>query len=464
MKTMNKKIALVALVLGISFSALAQDKQWTLRAAVDYALENNLQVQQTKLDYETAEQNVVTAKGNFLPTLSGSANHNYNFGSFIGQDGSRIARDSRGNSFGLNTGVTLFNGFRNTATFNQAKLGLEQSVLQQEILSNDIALNVVNAYLNILFNKESLKLAEEQIGFSEKQYDQIKAFVDAGSRARVDLLDTESQLAADEQRLVTARNNVDLSLLSLSQLLQLPKQNFDIENIDVNLTNAVFTYNDSGEILSYALENRPEIKNAELNIDNADFNIKIAKSAFYPTLSFGAGASTSYQHIQGQEDLRSQTVEDFAAPSGFTTSLVPNGFSDQVEDNLGYNVGFRLSVPIFNGFQNKANVTRAEINKKRLELALEQQKQTLNTNVEQAFADAKAALTQYEASEKSLKLQEAVFKNGQDSYELGASTSFELDQLKNRLLNAQSSFLNAKYNFVFKTKVLDFYLGKSITE
>jgi len=463
MKTKINIITLVVMAL-ISVSAIAQDKKWTLKEAVNYALENNLQVQQTKLDFETAEQNVVTAKGNFMPNLTGSGSHSYNFGSFIGQNGSRIARDSRGNSFGLNTGVTLFNGFRNTATYNQAKLGLETSLLQLEILSNDIALNVANTYLTILLNKEALSLIEEQMVFTQKQYDQIKALVDAGTRARVDLVDTESQLAADQQRLVAAQNNVDLSLLSLSQLLQLPSQNFDVEIIEIDLANAVFAYNDSGEILSYALENRPEIKNAELNIDNADLNIKIAKSARYPSLNFGAGASTSYQHLQGQRDVRSQSVTDLTSPSGTSTVLVPNGFADQIEDNLGYNVGFRLNIPIFNGFQTKANITRAEINKKKLELALEQQKQTLNTNVEQAFADAKASLKQYEASEKSLSLQEEVFKNGQASYELGASTSFELDQLKNRLLNAQSTFLNAKYNFVFKTKVLDFYLGKSVTE
>lgn len=463
MKKKNR-VLLVAIIALINVSAFAQVKVWTLKESVDYALQNNLQVQQTLLDFETAEQNVVSAKGNFLPTLNGSASHSYNFGSFIGQDGNRVSRDSRGNSFGLNTGVTLFNGFRNTATYNQAKLGLEASKLQLEILNNDISLNVVNAYLNILFNKEALKLAEEQIGFSQSQFDQVKAYVDAGSRAKVDLIDAESQLAADQQRLVTAENSVDLSLLALSQLLQLPKGNFDIEVVDVNLNNAVFTYNDSGEILSYALANRPEIKNAELNIDNAEYNIQIAKSAFYPTLSVGASASTSYQHFQGQDDVR-QVITGFDPVSGAAIiELRKNGFEEQVEDNLGYNVGFSLNIPIFNGFRTKSNVTRAEINKKKIELALEQEKQVLNTNVEQAFADAKAALKQYEASQKSLTLQETVFQNGQSSYELGASTSFELDQLKNRLLNAQSTFLNAKYDFVFKTKVLDFFLGKPITQ
>jgi outer membrane protein len=458
MKKTNKlNSLLIVCVLAIT-SVSAQQKMWTLQEAVDYALENNLQIQQTKLDYETAEQNVVTAKGNFLPDLNASASQLYNFGSFIGQDGNRIARDSRGNNFSLNTGVTLFNGFRNTATYKQAQLGLETSQLQLEILNNDVSLNVVNAYLNILFNKESLSLANEQIGFTQSQFNQVKELVDAGVRARIDLLDSESQLASDQERLVNAENSVELSLLSLSQLLQLPKENFDIETLEIDLDNAVLLYKDTGEILSYALTNRPEIKNAELNIENADLNIKIAKSAYFPTVNFGAGASTSYQHLQGQDDVI-PTFNDFGLFAGFQE----NGFTQQVENNLGYNLGLSVNIPIFNGFQTKANVTRSEIDKKRLELALEQQKQTLSVNIEQAFTDAKAALKQYEASEKSVELQELAFENAQTSYNLGASNVFELEQVKNRLLNAQSSYLNAKYNFVFKTKVLDFYLGKSIT-
>ncbi len=463
MRTNMKKLTYLLLLL-IGFSATAQEKKWTLKESVDYALQNNISVKQSILDQQIAEQDLKSAKGNFLPTVSGSASQNWNFGSFIDQNGSRISVDSRGNGFGLSTGVTLFNGFRNTNLQKQAELGIESSKVQLDILKNNISLNVVNAYLNILFNREAVKQAEEQVIISQKSLDQVQELVDAGARARADLLVSKSQLASDNERLVNAENNVVLSLLNLSQLLQVPAQGFDIENVDIDLTEAVLVYNNSNEILSYALDNRPEIKGAQLGIDNAELNYQIARSAYYPTLSFGAGASTSYQHLQGQDDVLPIIIGLDSNTGLPIIENQKNGFLEQVENNLGYNVGFSLSIPIFNGFRTDASVKRAEITKERVVLALEQEKQTLTSNVEQAFADAKASLTQYEASKISLESQELAFQNEQDKFDLGVSTSFQLEQVRNRLINAQSSFLNAKYNYVFKTKVLDFYLDKPITE
>ncbi len=460
----NRNTILSIITLCICAFAFAQEKQWSLKESVDYALENNITVRQTAIDKAIAEQDLESAKGNFLPTVNANASQNWNFGSFIDQNGGRISIDSRGNSFSLNTGVTLFNGFRNMNLKKQAELGVEASQIQLEILEDNISLNIVNAYLNILFNKESLKLAEDQVSISQKSLDQVQELVDAGARARADLLVSKSQVAADQERLVNAQNSVDLSLLSLAQILQIPSEGFEIQDVDIDLTEAVLVYKSTNEILSYAIENRPEIKGAQLNIDNAELNYQIAKSAYYPTLSFGAGASTSYQHLQGQDDVR-QIVTGFDPMTGLPiTEFQKNGFKEQIENNLGYNVGFNLSIPIFNGFRTDANVRRSQLSKERITLALDEQIQTLRANVEQAFADAKASLIQYEASKLSLESQELAFQNEQDKYDLGVSTSFQLEQVRNRLINAQSSFLNAKYNYVFKTKVLDFYLDKPITE
>ena len=454
---MKNSFVIVALFLGIT--SFSQVKKWSLQKCVNHALENNISIKQTGLDALIAEENITTAKSNFMPTVSGSASQGFNFGSFIGQDGSRISRDSRGNSFGLNTGITIFNGFQNINVYKQAKLGLKSSQLQIEILKDNISLNVVNAYLNILLNKETLKLAEEQIAISNKSLEQVQSLVDAGVRARTDLLDAESQSATDRERLVNAENSVDLSLLNLAQLLQVSKDNFDVESIGIDLTNAVLQYNNTNTILSYALVNRAEIKSAELNLENAGLDIAIAKSSYLPSLTFGGGLATSYQHFQGQNDI----IPIYDTTTGTITELRPNGFAKQFENNLGYNFGFNLNIPIFSGFRTDASVNRAKINKEKSGLALEQEKQTLTTNIEQAFADAKASLKQYEASKTSVDAQEEAFKNAQEKFNLGVNTSFELEQVRNRLINAQSSFLNAKYNFVFKTKVLDFYMGKSLT-
>ncbi|MFC5194616.1 MULTISPECIES: TolC family protein [Bizionia] len=461
MMKINKVLTLSFLTVVFSVSSYAQEKVWTLEECVNYALENNISIKQTELDTELADQDLITAKGNFLPTLDGNASQNWNFGSFIGQDGNRVSRDSRGNSFGLNTGIVLFNGFRNTSTYKQAELGIESSQLQLDILKDNISLNVVNQYLNILLNKENLKVAEEQIIISEKQVNQLSELVDSGVRPRADLYEVQAQLASDQERLINTQNSVDLALLSLAQLLQVSQDGFDVQPMALTLPAVMVQEKSANDIYDFAVQNRPEIRQAELNIENAQLNVEIAKSAYYPTLTFGAGLGTSYQHFQGQDDVR-LVFPDPSDPSNFV--FEPNGFGQQLEDNLGYNLGFRLNIPIFNGFQTKANVSRAVINSKRIEYGMDQAKQDLRTNIEQAYADAKAALKQFEASETSLNAQDESFRNAQDSYNLGVMNAFEFEQVRNRLVNAQANVINAKYNFVFKTKVLDFYLGIPLTE
>lgn len=440
--------------------ALAQEtKVWTLKECVDYTLENNIRVKQTQLDVNTADENLVTAKGNFLPNLSGAASQNYNFGSFIDQDQRRISTDARGNTFGLNTGVILFNGFQNTSVYKQAKLGIESSKLQLAILRDNISLNVVNQYLSVLLNKENLKVANDQIDVTRKRLDQVKELVDSGVRPKADLFDVQAQLASDQEQLTNVKNNVDLALLSLAQLLQVSHRGFDVEDMLMQLPEVLLEHKSADDIYDFAMTTRPEIKQAELNIEDSQLGIDIAKSAYYPTLSFGAGMFTSYQHQQGQDDVR--PIVDPDNPPNII--FIPNGFGQQINDNLGYNFGFNLNVPIFNRLQTKANVTRAEINNERIAYALEQEKQTLRTNIEQAYADAKAAFNQFESSKLSLDAQNESFKNAQESYNLGVMNAFEFEQVRNRLINAESNLINSKYNFVFKTKVLDFYLGKPLT-
>lgn len=458
---MNRNIVTtVLLTIFISISGFAQDKKWGLEECVNYALENNISIKQTALDTDLADQDLKSAKGNFLPNVNASASQDWNFGSFIGQDGNRVSIDSRGNSFGLNTGVTLFNGFRNTSIYKQAQLGIESSELQLSILKDNISVNVVNQYLNILLNKENLKVAEEQVAITEKQVIQVSELVDSGVRPRADLFEVEAQLASDRERLTNVENSLELAKLALTQLLQISNEGFDVEEIELSLPEVLVEHKSSNEIYDYALQNRPEIKKAELDIENSILAIDIAKSAYYPTLSFGAGLGTSYQHFQGQEDLR--VVIDPNDPTNI--SLVENGFWQQLEDNLGYNLGFRLDIPIFNRMQTKVSVDKAKINKERIAYSLDQAKQDLRSTIEQAYTDAKAAFKQFEASQVSLNAQKEAFKNAQESYNSGVMNSFEFEQVRNRLVNAEANLINAKYNFVFTTKVLDFYLGKPLTD
>ncbi|WP_243652156.1 TolC family protein [Mariniflexile fucanivorans] len=487
MKKNKMKNSLVLVALVVCMFSFAQDKKWTLEACVNYALENNITVKQSELDTETAQENIVSAKGNFLPSVNGSTSGNFNFGSYIGQDGSRISSNTFGSSLSVNTGVTLFNGFRNTNLYKQAKLGLESSQVQLQKLKDDISLAVVNSYLNALLNKENYKIAEEQVRVTEQQVERIRILFNEGSQPKTALFDVEAQLASNKEQLINAQNGIDLALLNLAQLLQISHRGFDIEEVTFDLSSVELMYNDTDEIYNKALENRPEIRAAEISIENSELDIKIAKSAFYPSVSLGAGLGTSYQHTLGEKDRI--TIVDVDNPGSIAyipiyepTDLVnpiliqstdprnpanyksiPNGFGKQFNNNLGYNVGVSVSVPIFNGNRTRASVNRSIISNKRMAYGLEQAKQDLLSTIENAYLDARAALNQYKASNASLIAQEEAFRTANESYSLGVMTSFEFEQVRNRLINAQSTLANSKYNFVFKSKLLEFYNGTPIT-
>jgi outer membrane protein len=447
----TKIVTILAFALFISVNA--QDKKWTLQECVDYALDNNISIKQQELSKELIEEDITTAKGNFYPSLSASASQNFNFGSYIDNYGGRVSRDSRSNSFSLGTGVTLYNGNRNKNTLLRAQKSLEAAGFDLEENKNNIMLFIVNSYLNVLLNKESLKIAEEQVAISESQIEKVKNLVNAGSQPKANLLEAEATLATNMQQLTNAQNALDLSLLSLAQLLQLSHKGFDIEDVTLNINAASLIYNDTDAIYNKALANLPEIKSAEIAVENSEIAIDLAKAGFLPSLSLNAGMGTSYQHNQGQKDVRAILDENN------NVVYVPNGFGKQLEDNLGYNVGFSLNIPIFNRFQTKSNVTRAQINQERTELALLDKQIKLRETIEKAYADAKASLNQFIAAEKSLESQEESFKNAQVSYNSGVMTSFDFDQVRIRLVNSQSSLINAKYNFVFRTKLLEYYLG-----
>jgi outer membrane protein len=449
---MRTKIVTI-LVLAFFISTQAQDKKWTLQECVDYAVENNISIKQQELSNELIKEDIVTAKGNFYPSLNASASQNFNFGSYIDNYGGRVSRDSRSNSFGINSGVTLYNGNRNKINLLQTQKSLEAAGFDLEENKNNIMLFVVNSYLNVLLNKESIIIAQEQIVISKSQLEKTQALVNAGEVPRANLLEAQATLANNEQQLTTAQNALDLSLLSLAQLLQVSHNGFDIEDVSLTIDSASLIYNNTDEIFNTALASLPEIKSAEIAVENSELSIDRAKAGFLPSLSFGAGVGTSYQHNQGSKDVRAILDENN------NVIYVPNGFGKQLEDNLGFNAGFSLSIPIFNRFQTKSAVAKAKINLQRTELALLDRQVKLRETIEKAYADAKASLNQFISAEKSLFAQKESFKNAQESYNSGVMTSFDFDQVRNRLVNAQSSMTNAKYNFVFRTKLLEYYLG-----
>ncbi len=445
----TKIVTILAFIFFISLNA--QDKIWSLEECVQYALDNNISIKQQELSNELVEEDIVTAKGNFYPGLSGSARQGWNFGSYIGQNGVRISNNSRSNSFGLNAGVNLYNGNRNRNILDQTYKSFEKAGYDLEENKNSIMLYIVNSYLNVLLNKETLKITQDQILISNKQVEKALGLVESGSKPKAILLEAKATLAANKQNLTTAQNTLDLSLLSLAQLLQISHKGFDVQDILLDLKVEELAQTDTDQIFNKAVSFLPEIKSAEVVVENSDIAIKIAKGSYYPTLSFGAGLGTSYQY---NKNFRNPITGEI---------IQPDSFGQQLKDNMGYNLGFNLSVPIFSRFQTKSGVTRASINKEKAELQLVDKKVQLREQIEKAYADATASLDQFISAQTSLVAQEELFKNAQESYDSGVMTSFDFDQVRSQLVNAQSTIANAKYNFVFRTKLLEYFYGIPIT-
>jgi outer membrane protein len=426
----------------VSFS-FAQDKQWTLQECVTYALENNISVQQTEYNTLTSEENLVASRGQFLPSLGASYSQSISFGNAELFPGSFVDRTFHSSSASINVSQTVFNGFRTTNLYKQSKLNLEQSKLELEKIKDDITLNVVNSYLNVLFNKENLNTAIFQLDFSEKQLNRVKELVDSGVSAKGDLLNIEATLANDEQTVVAAENNLNLAKLSLAQLLQISSEGFDVINVVVDEPSTTLLYADSNSIYDIAATERNEIKSAEKAIEVSELGTVISKGGYLPTLSFSYG---------------------FNSGANFSNLSSSNSFVQQMNDNKGHNLSLRLSVPIFSRFQNKTSVSKSKIQEEKAKLNLEQAKLTLYANIERAFLDVKAALKSHEAAKKSLAAQELSLENTQGRFSIGMANAFDLDQERTKLVNAKASLTKAKYDFVFKSKVLDFYAGKSLVD
>ncbi len=441
--TKIKQLTLAGLLL-VGLSASAQQKKWSLQECVDYALENNITILQGENSILNNEQNIDASKGQFLPSVSGFVGHTVSLGNRELFPGQFVDRTDNSTNASISLSQTVFNGFRLTNLYKQSQLNLETSKLELNRIKDDISLNVVNAYLNVLFNIENLEIAQAQYDFSKKQLDQVRELVDAGVQPQANVYDAEATLSSDLQNVTVAENNYELALLSLSQLLQLPYEGFEVEVIELDNPSSELMYKNASPIVSYALDNRYEIKVAQKNIENSALNTEVSKSGYLPTVSFNYafGSNVFFTNLVDTED----------------------SFFNQLNNQKGHRFSLNVSIPIFSQFQNKTSVARAKIQEENAQLNLKQAKLDVEANVQRAFADAKAALRAYEAAKSSLESQEIAFQNSQERYDIGAMNAFDLEQSRLRLVNAESSLINAKYDFIFKTKVLDFYLGKPITQ
>jgi outer membrane protein len=463
----------------ISFSAFSQAKKWTLEECVDYAVKNNISIKQSELDLKNSAIDKKAALGNFLPSLNASASHSWNIG--LNQNittGLLENQTTQFTSAGLNSNVAIYNGLQNQNRFQRAKLAIIASQYQLDKMKDDISLNIANAFLQILFNKENIKVQQEQLNSDENQFNRTTELVNAGVIPRGDLLDVKATVAADKQRLVAAENTLFISKLSLAQILQLDDfQNFDVSDEDYAALESSTMLQKPEDILAKAKENRVELKIAKTNLDIAEKDIKIAKGAFQPSLTgfYSFSSRVAYNdritgvvpNSQNPTSIIGQvegTGQNVIQPNYTPVFGGPNSFFNQLSDNKGHSFGAQLNIPIFNGFSAKNNLERSKIALDRTKIAQQQAELDLERNVYNAITDAKGALNSYQSAVAALEARQQAFDYAKEKYAVGMMNSFDFNQSQTLLTNAQSEVLRTKYDYIFKVKLVEFYFGIPIKQ
>jgi outer membrane protein len=472
---MSKKIFLLALFL--SSAAFAQPKKWTLEECVAYAYKNNISIKLTKLDSVSAQIDKSSAFGNFLPSINANTTHAWNIG--LNQNittGILENQTTQNTSVGLNYGITLYNGLQNQNRLRRANLSILAAQYQISKMKDDIGLNIANAFLQIIFNKENLTVQKNQLANNEKQLTRSTELVNVGVVPRGDLLDIKATVANNQQAVVLAENALILSKLALAQLLQLDNfQDFDVSDaLTVNSQSLILDENPS-KIYEKAQQERYEIKIAKTNLDLANKDIAIAKGAYQPRLNAFYSFSTRAGYSDRVVDFAQNTANPFS-PIGVVQatgqSVVQPNFIpvlgkaapvfDQFSDYKGHSFGLQMTIPILNGFAVRNNVARSKVNKDRTEIALQQAEIDLKRNVFTAFTNAKGAKNAYETALAALTAREEAFNYAKEKYAVGLMNSFDFNQSQTLLSNAQSEVLRTKYDYIFKVKIVELYFGIKI--
>ena len=430
----------------------------------------------------SAELQRDAATANLFPNLNFNGGYFWQFGQSIDPiTNVRRDGDRQTSSITLSSNWVLFDGLQNIKWIRQSKLDHLAAVYNLEAIKNDISLNIASAYLQVILNKQIFEVAENQLKISESQMNRSKKLFEAGSIPKGEYLQVQAQMARDDQSVIAAKNNVDISTLQLIQLLQLESyEGFDIVVPDLsNPDNALLNYTPT-EIYDVALGNQPSIKTSEVMVESAEKQLEISKGQYSPTISLQAqvnsNASQDLPRATGTVDaygIIGYTEEGGAQgpgnpiyttqPQTFATGFEDYPFFDQFGDNVNQFVGINLQVPIFNRFQVRNNVRNSEIQLDRAMVDLELTKNDLRQTIERAYADAYASLKTFRASETSLEATEENWKYAQKRYEQGAMNQFEYENTRNQFLNATAEMLRSKYDYIFKIKVLEFYLTNNIT-
>ncbi len=477
-KTSKNSLVVFFLILGCFVSAQSQ-KKWTLEECVSYALANNISIKNAGLDTNLADIDKKGAIGNFLPAVNASTSHSWNVG--LNQNittGLLENQTTQFTSAGFNMGIDLYNGLQNQNRLRRANLSKIATQYQLTKMQEDVALNVANSFLQILFNKENVKVQKEQLANNQKQLQRAVQLLEAGVIPRGDLLDMKATVAADEQRVVVAENALLISKLSLAQLLQIEAfVHFDIIDQEYDVIQNPLLLQTPAAIFEKAKEIRTELKIAQTNLEIAARDLAISRGAYQPRLqgfySFSTRAS-SLERVTGIALNPDNPTTVIGFVEGTAQNVVQPNFNpilgkalpilDQFENNKGQNFGVQLSIPIFNGFAARTNVQRSKVGLERSKIFFEQETLTLERNVYTAFTDAKGALNAYEAAITTLEARQESFLYAKERFDVGLLNAFDFNQSQTLLANAQSEVLRTKYDYIFRTKILEFYFGIPIIQ
>jgi len=444
MKINERKLLIaILLMLFIGIEGMAQVKTWTLRECIDYALDKNIQIQKANLANNQNELNFNQSKSNRMPSVNASISENFNwykgFDSSTGKYGS--SNGSNSTNYGINTNVSIFSGNKLNTKIKQSELNFLSGTYYAESVKESIGLNILNAYLQVLYSYENVKNAEKQIEATAEQLALAQERMDLGVISLSDYLQIKSQLANEKSTLVNANSQLALNKVTLEQIMELPVEP-DFEITYPNFDNLLleFIQPSAAEIFAQALEIKPEIKYSELSKESIALNVKISEADFMPNLSLNAGIS-----------------------SGYSSLITGSDFGTQFTDKINPSIGLTLSIPIFQKKQVKTNVALAHIAVSNAELDVLDTKNQLRKEIEQVCLDVVSAQSQYSASIELMQSTQESYNVTIEKYKVGLLNAVDFLVQKTSLINSESNLLQSKYNLIFKYKVLDFYKGIPLT-
>ncbi len=446
-----------------------------LKECIKIGQQNSIAIKQALLSEKDAQIGVKYSKSSQLPNLEGNSNLSYNIGRRVNPTtNTYISESFLSQSYSLSSGMLLFNGKKLRNNISKALTDKKMSEENTNQIERDIALLVTNYYLLILYAEENLINSENQYNSTKEQLERTMKLVNAGSKPQSASLNLEAQLLADEQKKISRQNELDKAYLDLKNLLQINENdNIKIQHPDINsLFTSKNTVYSLSELIQKSLQHQPEMKVAEYRIQSAEIAKKISSASLFPTLGLYGGLSTDYVNkaleITGYNKTYSYT--DFMINDQVINVGVPvdipitksKSYYDQLKNNFGFGAALQLRVPIYDNYSTGYSIQKAKLNIESAKLQKEQTIQDIKAKIQTALADYKAAKAQYEAADKSLAAQKNAFDATKIQYEIGAAGIYDFLNAKNLFEQTQNTLLLTKYDLVFKTKILDFYLGENL--